>query len=135
MIRSRLVRVSGSLKLAFDESYRIRYSYDGMEVYLLRQAKREISEMPSEIVQDVFALIDELASGKHLMLPISRPLPSIARGLHELRLSGRAGEFRVFYVIRVAQAIYVIHAMQKKSQKIERRTVERLQSRIKGLLE
>ncbi len=35
---------------------------------------------------------------------------SFFHGLHELRLSGKSGEFRVFYLIKVGEAIYIIHA-------------------------
>ncbi|MEZ0392126.1 MAG: type II toxin-antitoxin system RelE/ParE family toxin [Pseudobdellovibrionaceae bacterium] len=82
-------------------------------------------------MQDVFALFDDLMAGKLLSMPISRPLPSIAKGLHELRLSGRAGEYRVFYVIKVGSAIYVLHATAKKSQKTDKRTTELIKTRLR----
>ncbi len=72
-------------------------------------------------------------AGKHLSLPISRPLPSIAKGLHELRLSDRAGEYRVFYVIRIGHAIYVLHATQKKTEKTDRRTIDLIKMRLRSL--
>jgi phage-related protein len=81
----------------------------------------------------VFALFDELAKGRKLGMPISRPLPSIGKGLNELRLSGRAGEYRVFYVIKVGDAIYVILATNKKKQSIDRQTTELLKQRMRNL--
>ena len=104
-----------------------------MQLVVLKQAQRELEDAPKDIIQDVFALFDDLMAGKRLGMPISRPLPSIAKGLHELRLSGRAGEFRVFYVIRVRDAIYVLHATAKKSQKTDRRTVDLIHSRLRSL--
>ena len=104
-----------------------------MEIVVLKQAQRELKDASEDVRQDVFALFEDLASGKMLGLPISRPLPAIAKGLHELRLSYPGGEFRVFYVIRVGDAIYVIHAAQKKKQGIDRRTKELLQERIRRL--
>ena len=104
-----------------------------MDLIVLKQAKRELQDAPRDIIQDVFALFDDLMAGKHLSMPISRPLPSIAKGLHELRLSGRAGEYRVFYVIKVNDAIYVLHATSKKTQKTDRRTIELIQTRIRSL--
>jgi len=74
-----------------------------------------------------------LAEGKSLGLPISRPLPSIAKGLHELRLSSRSGEFRVFYFIKVGDAIYVVHACCKKKQAIDKRTTDLLKNRIRSI--
>jgi phage-related protein len=104
-----------------------------VEIVVLKQAKRELQDAPKDVIQDIFALFDDLAAGKHLRMPISRPLPFIAKGLHELRLSGRAGEFRVFYVFRVGDAIYVLHATDKKTQKTDRRTIELIKSRLRSI--
>jgi phage-related protein len=104
-----------------------------VELIVLKQGKRELRDAPADIIQDVFALFDDLMAGKHLSMPISRPLPSIAKGLHELRLSGRAGEYRVFYVIRVHEAIYVLHATGKKTQKTDRRTIDLIKTRLRSL--
>lgn len=104
-----------------------------MRVVVLKQAERELRNAPKGILIDVFALFDELAAGRKLGLPVSRPLPSIGKGLHELRLSSRAGEYRVFYVIKVLDAVYVIHAASKKKMSLDRKTADLLRQRIKGL--
>ena len=104
-----------------------------MQIVVLRQAQRELKDLPKEVAEDVFALFEELVLGRSLSMPISRPLPSIAKGLHELRLSGRGGEFRVFYVIRIGDAIYAVHATQKKKQELDKRTRELLQTRLRSI--
>ncbi len=91
-----------------------------------------MKDAPKDILIDVFALFDDLAAGKKLSMPISRPLPLISKGLHELRLSGRAGEYRVFYVVKVSDAIYVIHATSKKKQALDRQTADLLKQRIRS---
>ena len=104
-----------------------------MELVLLKQAKKELKDAPKDIVADVFALFEDLMEGKKLSMPISRPLFSIAKGLHELRLSGKAGEFRVFYVIKVDDAIYILHATVKKKQEIDRKTSDLLKLRLRSI--
>lgn len=104
-----------------------------LEIVVIKQAQRELKDAPKDILSDVFALFDDLASGKNLGLPISRPLPSVRKGLHELRLSGRAGEYRVFYVIKVRDTIYIIHAAAKKKQAMDRQTTELLKQRMRSL--
>ncbi len=104
-----------------------------LELTVIKQAQRELKDAPRDVISDVFALFDDLMAGKHLSLPISRPLPSIAKGLHELRLSGRGGEYRVFYVIRVGAAIYVLHATQKKTEKTDKRTIDLIRKRLRSL--
>lgn len=100
---------------------------------MLKQAQKELQNAPRDIKEDIFSLFEDLMDGKLLSMPISRPLPSVAKGLHELRLSGRSGEYRIFYVIVVGLAIYVVHAADKKTQKASKRTVELIQSRIRSL--
>lgn len=104
-----------------------------MKVVILKQAKKELLSAPRDILVDVFALLSNLEQGKQLSLPISRPLFSIAKGLHELRLSGKNGEYRVYYVIKIGDSIYVLHAAQKKKQELDKRTFDLLRSRLKGL--
>lgn len=104
-----------------------------MELIILKQAQRELKDAPKDIIHDVFALFEDLMAGKKLSMPISRPLPAIAKGLHELRLSGRAGEYRVFYIVRVGSAIYVLHATQKKTQKTDRHTSDLIKIRLRSL--
>lgn len=104
-----------------------------MEVIVLKQAEKELSRAPKEILIDIFSLFDDLASGKKLSLPISRPLPSIGKGLHELRLSSRSGEYRVFYVIKTQVGIYVIYATLKKKMSLDRQTADLLKQRMRSL--
>ncbi len=104
-----------------------------MQIVVLRQAQRELKDVPRDVAEDVFSLFEDLTAGKSLGMPISRPLPSIARGLHELRLSGEGGEFRVFYVIKVGDAIYVLHAAQKKKQELDKKTRELLLNRLRSI--
>ena len=104
-----------------------------MEIVVLKQAEKELKGGPRELMQDIYSLFDELSQGKLLGMPISRALPSIARGLHELRLSGKAGEFRVFYYIKIGDAIYIVHASSKKKQAIDKRTIDLLKNRIRSI--
>jgi phage-related protein len=104
-----------------------------LEIIVIKQAQRELKNAPKDVLSDVFALFDDLADGKKLGMPISRPLPSVGKGLHELRLSGRAGEYRVFYVIKVGDAIYIIHSATKKKQTLDRQTIELLRQRMRSL--
>lgn len=46
-----------------------------------------------------------------------KPMASVGPGACEIRVREQAGAFRVIYVTRFANAIYVLHAFQKKSQK------------------
>ena len=46
-----------------------------------------------------------------------KPMPDVGPGACELRVRDQAGAFRVIYVVRFKDAIYVLHAFQKKTRK------------------
>ena len=44
-----------------------------------------------------------------------KPMPGIGAGAAEIRVADKDGWYRVFYVAKFAEFIYVLHAMQKKT--------------------
>jgi phage-related protein len=63
-----------------------------------------------------------------------KPMPSVGLGVNEIRV--RAGDaFRVIYVAKFADAVYVLHAFQKKSQKTARSDIELARRRFRALIE
>jgi len=44
-------------------------------------------------------------------------MPSVGAGVVEICVRDSDGAFRLFYVAKFAEAIYVLHAFQKKAQK------------------
>lgn len=105
-----------------------------VEIRVFPQVTRQIEREPSNLKESIFGTLDRLRQGETIGPPLSKPLPAIWKGLHELRFSYQAGEYRLFYFIKVREAIYVIHGMKKKGQKIDQKTVKLLQTRIRNLL-
>ncbi|MFN2327159.1 MAG: type II toxin-antitoxin system RelE/ParE family toxin [Gemmatimonadales bacterium] len=58
-----------------------------------------------------------------------RPVPSVGPGVAELRIHA-AGEHRVLYVARFAEAIYVLHVFEKKTRKITKRDLDLVRARL-----
>lgn len=104
-----------------------------MKIEILSQAERELRKAPKEVIMNAYSLFDDLEQGKKLTLPVSKPLSNIHKGLHELKLSYKDGIFRVFYLIKINDCIYVLHAMKKKTQKIDQKTKDLLLKRIGSL--
>ena len=46
-----------------------------------------------------------------------KPMNSVGQGVREIRIREVNGAFRVIYVAKFADAIYVLHCFQKKTQK------------------
>jgi len=62
-----------------------------------------------------------------------KPMPSVGLGVKEIRISA-GGAFRVIYVATFAEAVYVLHAFQKKSRKTARKEIELARRRFRQLV-
>ena len=60
-----------------------------------------------------------------------KPIASIGVGAYEIRVREVAGAFRTMYVTKFADAIYVLHAFQKKSQKTAKSDLDLARRRYK----
>lgn len=49
-----------------------------------------------------------------------KPMADLGSGACEIRVRDPSGAYRVIYVARFADAVYVLHAFQKKTQKTAR---------------
>ena len=63
-----------------------------------------------------------------------KPLLSVGGGVLELRIWDEAGTFRVVYVAKLADAVYVLHCFQKKTDKTAQRDIEIARRRLKALM-
>ncbi|SAL61758.1 type II toxin-antitoxin system RelE/ParE family toxin [Caballeronia telluris] len=63
-----------------------------------------------------------------------KPMPSIGRGVEELRLWDDSGTYRVVYTARLADAVYVLHAFQKKTQATSKRDIDLAAARFNELM-
>jgi phage-related protein len=63
-----------------------------------------------------------------------KPMPSIGAGVREIRVRDDAGAFRIIYIASFAEAVFVLHAFQKKSQKTVTLDIELARTRYKLLL-
>jgi phage-related protein len=62
-----------------------------------------------------------------------KPITSVGRGVREIRVRDAAGAFRVMYVATFAEAVYVLHAFQKKTRRTSARDIELARSRYREI--
>jgi phage-related protein len=62
-----------------------------------------------------------------------KPMQSIGPGVREIRVRDAAGAFRVIYIAAFAEAVYVLHAFQKKTPRTSARDVALATSRYRDL--
>ena len=64
----------------------------------------------------------------------SKPMPSIGAGVKEIRIWDEAGTFRVIYLAKLADAVYVLHCFQKKTQETSQKDIKLARKRYKELM-
>lgn len=62
-------------------------------------------------------------------------MKSIGRGVREIRIRDKDGAFRVIYVATFTEAVYVLHAFQKKTQATSLHDIRLAASRFRELIE
>ena len=73
-----------------------------------------IREFPKAVKQHLgFALYEAQTGGKHID---SKPLKNIGGGVLEVVSDHRGNTFRTVYTVKLKKAVYVLHALQKKSK-------------------
>jgi phage-related protein len=64
-----------------------------------------------------------------------KPMNTVGRGVREIRIRDAAGAFRVLYVAKFDDAVYVLHCFQKKTQKTSKADLNLAAQRYRDLLE
>jgi phage-related protein len=62
-----------------------------------------------------------------------KPMATIGPGVKEVRLKDVTGAYRVIYVATFVEAVFVLHAFQKKSQRTAKRDIDLASQRFKDL--
>jgi len=60
-----------------------------------------------------------------------KPMGTVGAGACEIRVRDEAGAFRVVYVAKFEDAVYVLHAFQKKSRKTSREDIRLARQRYR----
>ena len=96
--------------------------------------RREIAQLPEEVRGDLADALARLDAGLSLSMPLSRPMPTIGSGVHELRLKDRSGQYRVVYALVLRGEIHVLHAFKKTTAATPLRAISVVRKRLKGIL-
>ncbi len=92
---------------------------------------RRLREFPKEAKQDAGYQLEQVQRGTQ---PADfKPMPSIGKGVDEIRVWDDTGTYRVIYTARLADAVYVLHAFQKKTQATPRQDIELAKERFAEL--
>lgn len=74
-------------------------------------------------------LLRQLQHGQKISLPHSRPMPSIGRDCHELRIKDENKDWRIIYKIDI-DAVVILEIFQKQSNKTPQRLIDTCKKRL-----
>ena len=92
----------------------------------------DLRAFPPSAMRDAGYQLDKVQHG--LQPDDAKPMPTIGAGAMELRVWDEAGTFRVVYVAKLADAVYVLHCFQNKTQQTAQRDIELARRRFKALM-
>lgn len=100
-------------------------------VYWLGSSKDDLSAFPEEARRKAGFQLRAVQRGR---TPTDfKPMPSVGKGVEEIRIRIEDA-YRIFYVARFKEAVYVLHAFQKQTQKTSKQDIQIGQQRYKQML-
>jgi phage-related protein len=63
-----------------------------------------------------------------------KPMNTVGQGVREIRIRDAGGAFRVLYLTKLGEAIYVLHCFQKKSQATPKADLDLAAKRYRDLV-
>jgi phage-related protein len=100
-------------------------------VCFLGDSLKCIRDFPDDVRHDVGYQLDKVQ--RREQPEDFKPMPSIGKGVEEIRVSEPSGAYRVIYLARRMEAVYVLHAFQKKTQATSRKDLEIARRRFRRL--
>jgi len=99
-------------------------------IVFLGTSLESIRNLPPSVKREAGYELDKVQRGNQ---PNDwKAMPNIGSGVREIRIRLR-GAWRVIYVANRDEAIYVLHAFQKKTQRTSKRDVAAIESALKEL--
>jgi phage-related protein len=105
---------------------------DSKPIEFLGTALDDLRAFPSAARREAGYQLDQVQNGQE---PDDwKAMNSIGQGVQEIRIRDAAGIFRVIYVAKFADAVYVLHCFQKKAMKTSKSDLDLAGKRYRDLL-
>lgn len=99
-------------------------------LFFVGSARDDLRDFPAAVRHQIGIELMRVQGG---LAPTDwKPMASVGRGVREIRVHVD-GEHRAFYVTNIGDAIYVLHAFQKKAQKTRQQDIETGKIRLKSI--
>ncbi len=101
-------------------------------VYFVGSSREDMRELPEDARETAGHQLFKVQQGKE---PDDwKPMPSVGAGVQEIRVWEDSGTYRVLYVAKFEEAVYVLHVFEKRSQKTSKGDIQLAKGRYADLL-
>ena len=101
-------------------------------VHFVGSSREDLRECPEDARETAGHQLFKVQQGKE---PDDwKPMPMVGAGVNEIRVWEKSGTYRVLYLAKFAEAIYVLHAFEKRSQKTQKDDIQLAKGRYADLL-
>jgi phage-related protein len=105
-------------------------------VLWVKAARKEFETFPTGAREIILSALVIAAEGRKA--DIAKPMKGLGSGVWEIALPYRSDAYRVVYAVQIGDAVWVVHAFQKKSTKgvaTPLKEVEIIKARLKRIRE
>lgn len=105
------------------------------QIIWVGDSKRQILAFPKEVRIQIGYALSEAQHGRKAAT--AKPLKGLAPGVLEIIADHDSNTYRAIYAVKLGDALYVLHAFQKKSRKgakTPKREIDLIRQRLKVLL-
>ena len=101
-------------------------------VYFVGSSRDDLRELPEDARETAGYQLFKVQQGKE---PDDwKPTSMVGTGVREIRVWEESGTYRILYVARFEEALYVLHVFEKRSQKTPQRDIQLAKERYADLV-
>jgi phage-related protein len=101
-------------------------------VHFVGSSREDMRELPEDARETAGHQLFKVQQGKE---PDDwKPMPSVGAGVQEIRVWEESGAYRVLYVAKFEEGVYVLHVFEKRSQKTPKADIQLAKGRYCELL-
>ncbi|MGI4831080.1 MAG: type II toxin-antitoxin system RelE/ParE family toxin [Janthinobacterium lividum] len=100
------------------------------DIHWESDSKMVLCGWPTLVRADFGIALEEMQEGRPANLTV-RPMPSIGKGIFELKTDDESKWYRLMYLARIGNVIHVLHCFEKDTRKTEKRDLDKCLSRLK----
>jgi len=93
----------------------------------------ELKHFPEDARREAGYQLDKVQRG--LEPSDWKPIKTVGCGVTEIRITEDQGIYRVIYVAKYAETVFVLHAFKKKSQKTSKNDLDIVRQRLKMVIQ